>query len=116
MPATIVIRLFGPDCSIVKKLKLVGHPMKVFKNTAFVKNMFNTPLEVAKFEGANVRTVSGAWTPSRNKKRWLYMIFVIREYTKSFASKGNQIYLARFITFCLTLCPSLKIIRYPWPD
>lgn len=44
---------------IVKKLKLTGHPMKVFKNTAFVKNMFTSKLEIARFEGAAVRTVSG---------------------------------------------------------
>ena len=31
---------------VMKKLKLVGHPDKIFKKTAFIKGMFNSDLEV----------------------------------------------------------------------
>ncbi|KAK6455165.1 uncharacterized protein RJT20DRAFT_129882 [Scheffersomyces xylosifermentans] len=57
--ATGIVEDLNSSVEIVKKLKLVGHPYKIFRNTAFVKDMFSNALEVAKFEGASIRTVSG---------------------------------------------------------
>lgn len=57
--ATGVVLSVDEGVEIVKKLKLTGHPYKIFKNTAFIKDMFASSLEIAKFEGASIRTVSG---------------------------------------------------------
>lgn len=40
-------------------MKLTGEPYKVYKNTALIKGMFNSGLEVSRFIGAQVKTVSG---------------------------------------------------------
>jgi len=57
--ATGLITEILPSPRIQKKLKLVGEPFKIHRNTAFIKGMFTSELEVAKFAGAAIRTVSG---------------------------------------------------------
>jgi len=57
--ATGVVEEIDTSTEIVKKLKLVGYPYKIFRNTAFIKDMFSSSLEVARFEGAQIKTVSG---------------------------------------------------------
>ncbi|XP_077270777.1 ribosome biogenesis protein BMS1 homolog [Temnothorax americanus] len=57
--ATGAIVELDKSTHVVKKLKLTGVPMKIYRKTAFVKDMFNSALEVAKFEGARIKTVSG---------------------------------------------------------
>ncbi|KAJ2779052.1 Glycoside hydrolase 2 (Mannanase, beta-galactosidase) [Coemansia javaensis] len=47
------------EIDIVKKVKLTGFPDKIHRHTAYIKRMFNSSLEVAKFEGAAIKTVSG---------------------------------------------------------
>ncbi|GAA50346.1 ribosome biogenesis protein BMS1 [Clonorchis sinensis] len=43
---------------IMKKLKLIGEPYKIFSKTAFIRGMFNSALEVSKMVGARIQTVS----------------------------------------------------------
>lgn len=57
--ATGCVTEIDKTAQIMKKLKLVGTPLKIYKKSAFVKGMFSSALEVAKFEGAKIRTVSG---------------------------------------------------------
>ncbi|KAL8129296.1 hypothetical protein V2J09_018451 [Rumex salicifolius] len=57
--ATAVVLEFNHATRIMKKIKLVGYPCKIFKKTALIKDMFTSDLEIAKFQGAVLRTVSG---------------------------------------------------------
>lgn len=56
---TGVVTELNASFKVVKKLKLTGVPYKIMKNTAFIKDMFTSDMEVARFEGAKLRTVSG---------------------------------------------------------
>ena len=57
--ATGVVVDMNKSVQIVKKLKLIGQPLKIFRKTAFLTGMFSSVLEASKFEGASVKTVSG---------------------------------------------------------
>lgn len=57
--ATGIVLELDASFQIVKKLKLVGTPTKIYKNTAFISGMFNSDLEVNRFGGASIKTVSG---------------------------------------------------------
>jgi len=57
--ATGYVMEMDQDFSIVKKLKLLGYPKVIHKNTSIITKMFTSDLEVAKYEGASLRTVSG---------------------------------------------------------
>lgn len=57
--ATGVVQEIDSSFKIVKKLKLVGTPTIIKKHTAFIKDMFSSSVEAARFEGAALRTVSG---------------------------------------------------------
>jgi len=46
---TGVIVELNTNFNVMKKLKLIGEPFKIHRNTAFIKGMFNSNVEVAKF-------------------------------------------------------------------
>lgn len=57
--ATGTVEAQNPGAGIVKKLKLVGEPRRIFKRTCSVSGMFSSDLEASRFQGAKLRTVSG---------------------------------------------------------
>lgn len=70
--ATGTVLEFNHATRIMKKIKLVGYPCKIFKKTALIKDMFTSDLEIARYEGAAIRTVSGI--RGQVKKVWLLNI------------------------------------------
>ncbi len=57
--ATGVIVGFSQNYDVKKKLKLIGTPYEIHKNTAFITGMFTSDLELSKFINAKIKTVSG---------------------------------------------------------
>jgi ribosome biogenesis protein BMS1 len=47
------------DGTVVKKLRVNGHPSEIFEKTAKIADMFTSPIEATQFVGGLVRTVSG---------------------------------------------------------
>ncbi|MCL7048398.1 hypothetical protein MKW94_025368, partial [Papaver nudicaule] len=46
---------------IVKKSMRIGTPVKILKNTAFIRDMFTSDLEIANFKDAKIETASGIY-------------------------------------------------------
>ncbi|PRQ48778.1 putative ribosome biogenesis protein BMS1/TSR1 [Rosa chinensis] len=57
--ATAVVLEFNHASKIEKKVKMVGYPRQIFKKTALIGDMFMSNLEIARFEGGAIQTVSG---------------------------------------------------------
>lgn len=57
--ATAVVLEFNHAAQIKKKIKFTGVPCKIYKKTAYIKDMFTSDLEIAKYEGVRVETTSG---------------------------------------------------------
>lgn len=101
--ATGVTLELDESFEVVKKLKLVGSPSKIYKNTAFIAGMFNSDLEVSRFEGAKIRTVSGV--RGQVKK-------ALREgQPGSFRATFEDKILMSDIVFCRTWMP-VEITKY----
>lgn len=101
--ATGVVLELNASFQIVKKLKLVGTPTKIYKNTAFITGMFNSDLEVSRFEGGSIRTVSGI--RGQIKK-------ALREgHPGSFRATFEDKIVLSDIVFCRTWMP-VEIQRY----
>jgi ribosome biogenesis protein BMS1 len=56
--ATGTVLGINSQVNIQKKLKLVGYPENIYKNTCFIKEMFRSDIEASKFIGAKIKTVS----------------------------------------------------------
>ncbi|KAM7279637.1 hypothetical protein ACFE04_006771 [Oxalis oulophora] len=57
--ATGVVQEYNHAARIVKKVKFVGNPCKILGKTALIENMFTSDLEIARYQGVAVQTVSG---------------------------------------------------------
>ena len=100
--ATGVVLEVNHTSEILKKLKLTGTPYKIFKNTAFIRGMFGSALECAKFEGAALRTVSGV--RGQVKK-------ALRSPEGAFRATFEDRILMSDIVFIRTWCP-VPVPRY----
>jgi len=56
--ATGVVLGIKSKVNVQKKLKLVGYPENIYKNTCFIKEMFKSDMEASRFVAAKIKTVS----------------------------------------------------------
>jgi len=95
--ATGVALELNASFDMVKKLKLVGTPTKIYRNTCFISGMFNSDLEVSRFEGAGIKTVSGVRIQVKKALR--------EGHPGSFRATFEDKILMSDIVFCRTWMP-----------
>ena len=96
LPPGVALEL-NASFDMVKKLKLVGTPTKIYRNTCFISGMFNTDLEVSRFEGAGIKTVSGVRIQVKKALR--------EGHPGSFRATFEDKILMSDIVFCRTWMP-----------
>ena len=96
--ASGVVQSVDESTEIVKKLKLKGYPHKVFKNTAIIRDMFASDLEIAKFKAGNLRTVSGIRGMVKGRAGAQYPEGYIRAGFEDKILKSDIVFLSAWMT------------------
>lgn len=96
--ASGVVQNVDESVEVVKKLKLKGFPHKIYKNTAIIRDMFMSDLEIAKFKSGNLRTVSGVRGMVKGKAGAQYPEGYVRAGFEDKILKSDIVFLSAWTT------------------